>query len=85
MRFSLRNNILIYSLFILSWNLFSQPTTTERPRLVVGIMIDGLQQKHIDMLPVAIRLAQGDHHADRHSRGAQRQRTHAHQVDGPAD
>jgi hypothetical protein len=28
----------------------AQPPTTERPRLVVGIMIDGLQQKHIDLL-----------------------------------
>ena len=25
-------------------------TTTERPRLVIGIMIDGLQQRHIDLL-----------------------------------
>jgi len=28
----------------------AQSTSVERPRLVVGIMVDGLQQKHIDLL-----------------------------------
>jgi hypothetical protein len=39
---------LSFSVFIL--NISAQPSTTERPHLVVGIMIDGLQQKHIDLL-----------------------------------
>lgn len=29
---------------------FAQPNTTETPRLAIGIMVDGLQQKHIDLL-----------------------------------
>ena len=33
-----------------SLNLSAQPSAVERPRLVVGIMVDGLQQKHIDLL-----------------------------------
>jgi len=37
-------------MLIIGLKLFSQPSTTEQPRLVVGIMVDGLQQKHIDLL-----------------------------------
>lgn len=45
----LRNTLLIF--FSLSGlALFAQPNTTERPRLVVGVMVNGLQQKHIDAL-----------------------------------
>src|ERR1035437_8272296 len=50
MKFSLRFFFLTVSFFIISFSLFSQPSITERPRLIVGIMIDGLQQKHIDLL-----------------------------------
>ena len=40
-----------FFIFIFSTlNLSAQPSTVERPRLVVGIMVDGLQQKHIDLL-----------------------------------
>ena len=48
--FSSRN--IFYSLIFLfvSLSLSAQPASTEHPRLVVGIMIDGLQQKHIDLL-----------------------------------
>jgi len=49
MRSSLHNIFLTLALFI-SFSLFSQPADTERPRLVIGIMVDGLQQKHIDLL-----------------------------------
>ncbi|MDR3652017.1 MAG: alkaline phosphatase family protein [Paludibacter sp.] len=49
MRFSLRNICLSVSIFYFSFSIFSQTTPT-RPRLVIGIMIDGLQQKHIDLL-----------------------------------
>lgn len=40
------------SVLVLFFNISvsAQPATNERPRLVVGIMIDGLQQKHIDQL-----------------------------------
>src|ERR1035437_7648671 len=37
------------SLF-LCLNLSAQQSTIARPRLVVGIMVDGLQQKHLDLL-----------------------------------
>jgi hypothetical protein len=50
MKFSLRIILLTVSLFSFSFSLFSQPSVTERPRLVIGIMIDGLQQKHIDLM-----------------------------------
>lgn len=49
MRFSLRNIFLLVFAVLCSF-LSAQPSATERPRLVVGIMVDGLQQKHIDML-----------------------------------
>ena len=48
--FSSRNIFLLFFLSLLCLNLSAQPSTTEHPRLVVGIMIDGLQQKHIDQL-----------------------------------
>src|ERR1035437_1709160 len=50
MRFSLRSIFLTVHLFIIGASLYAQTVSTERPRLVVGIMVDGLQQKHIDML-----------------------------------
>ncbi|MFM2290548.1 MAG: hypothetical protein RIS29_361, partial [Bacteroidota bacterium] len=36
--------------FIFSMGMSAQPSAGERPRLMVGIMIDGLQQKHLDIL-----------------------------------
>ena len=49
--FSSRNTLLVsFFLSLFCLNLSAQPSTTEHPRLVVGIMIDGLQQKHIDQL-----------------------------------
>ena len=40
-----------FFIFIVSTlNIYAQPSMVERPRLVVGIFIDGLQQKHIDLL-----------------------------------
>jgi len=50
MRFSVHNIFLINVLFLVSINLNAQSPFTERPRLVVGIMVDGLQQRHIDLL-----------------------------------
>ena len=49
MRFSLRNIFLANIFFLFCLNLSAQPSS-ERPRLVVGIMVDGLQQKHLDLL-----------------------------------
>jgi hypothetical protein len=50
MKFSLRN-IFTTIIFLISFLcLQAQPSTSERPHLVIGIMIDGLQQKHLDML-----------------------------------
>ncbi len=49
MRFSFRN-ILHFSTILLSQSLFGQPADTDPPRLVIGIMVDGLQRKHIDLL-----------------------------------
>lgn len=48
--FSSRNIIYSFILLLASLNLSAQPTSSERPRLVVGIMVDGLQQKHLDLL-----------------------------------
>jgi len=42
--------LLIIISLLNSLNTFSQPSITEQPRLVIGIMVDGLQQKHIDLL-----------------------------------
>ena len=50
MRFSFRTIFLFVSILLLNQNLFSQPPVTERPRLVIGIIVNGLQQKHFDML-----------------------------------
>ena len=50
MRFFLRTIILTILFVNLSLCLNAQPVPNERPRLIIGIMIDGLQQKHIDML-----------------------------------
>lgn len=48
--FSSRNTFLLFFFTFASLSLFAQPVVTERPRLVVGIFINGLQQKHIDIL-----------------------------------
>jgi len=45
MRFSFSCFLLFLTLLV-----SAQPSVAERPRLVVGIMVDGLQQKHIDLL-----------------------------------
>src|ERR1035437_6618328 len=50
MAFYLRKIILIFSISILVLQLSAQSVAAERPRLVIGIMIDGLQQKHMDLL-----------------------------------
>lgn len=43
--------IIPFFIFLFSaLSITAQPSTVERPRLVVGIMVDGLQQKHIDLL-----------------------------------
>lgn len=50
MRFVLR---IISALFIFSYSpdfISAQSVTTDPPRLVIGIMVDGLQTKHIDVL-----------------------------------
>lgn len=41
---------ILFIFSILNSVCLAQKSTVERPRLVVGIMIDGLQQNHIDML-----------------------------------
>jgi len=50
MKFFLRNIYLIITSLLISFNLNAQTAVNERPRLVVGIMVDGLQQKHLDLL-----------------------------------
>src|SRR5665647_1728351 len=50
MKFSLRIFFLIISLSFNHLNSYSQSSEIERPRLIIGIMVDGLQQKHIDLL-----------------------------------
>lgn len=50
MKFSLQKIFITISLSIFSQSLLAQPSSTYRPRLVIGIMIDGLQQKHLDLL-----------------------------------
>ncbi len=50
MNFPTRNSFLTIVLFIISQGLLAQTFSAERPRLIVGIMVDGLQQKHIDLL-----------------------------------
>ncbi len=41
---------LTITFFFFIGSICAQSTAVERPRLVVGIMIDGLQQKHLDLL-----------------------------------
>lgn len=50
MRLFLRiiSSVILFLTFSLSAS--AQPSAAERPRLVVGIMVDGLQQKHLDLL-----------------------------------
>lgn len=50
MRFKLQNILLILVFFIFQQSLHAQTKGTERPRLVIGIMVDGMQQKHLDVL-----------------------------------
>lgn len=50
MRFTLPKYFLAIVLVFQFTLLCAQPGTTVRPRLVVGIMIDGLQQKHLDLM-----------------------------------
>jgi len=50
MNFYFRIIFLIFTSFVISQNSFSQPNVIQQPRLVIGIMVDGLQQKHIDLL-----------------------------------
>lgn len=50
MGLSFRVILLTFISFVTSINSFAQPSATEQPRLVIGIMVDGLQQKHIDLL-----------------------------------
>ena len=44
----IRFNLVVY--FLLVFCFFLKAQTAEPPRLVVGIMVDGLQKKHLDML-----------------------------------
>jgi len=48
--FSFRNILVFFFLSFFCLSLSAQPSAVERPRLVIGIMVDGLQQKHIDLL-----------------------------------
>jgi hypothetical protein len=50
MRLFLRTIFSVLLFLIFSLNASAQPSVVERPRLVVCIMVDGLQQKHIDLL-----------------------------------
>ena len=50
MRFTLPKYFLVLVLAFQITLLCAQPGTTVRPRLVVGIIIDGLQQKHLDLM-----------------------------------
>jgi hypothetical protein len=50
MRNALHKIFVTFALVITSLSLFAQSVTVEHPGLVIGIMIDGLQQKHIDLL-----------------------------------
>jgi hypothetical protein len=50
MRLYFHSIFLTFTLFITCLSLNAQPTATERPRLVIGIMVDGLQQRHLDLL-----------------------------------
>ena len=50
MRFFYFKILLFTTIISSSSPLFAQPPATARPRLVIGIMVDGLQQKHLDLL-----------------------------------
>ncbi|MDD4970889.1 MAG: alkaline phosphatase family protein [Paludibacter sp.] len=50
MRLSLKYIFITTAFYILGMSLSAQPAATERPKLVIGIMIDGLQQRHMDLL-----------------------------------
>jgi hypothetical protein len=50
MKFLFRNKTLTITLFLLCLCFLTKPLAAEPPRLVIGIMIDGMQQKHIDLL-----------------------------------
>ncbi len=50
MSFNFRVILLTFISLITSLTSFSQPSASEQPRLVIGIIVDGIQQKHIDLL-----------------------------------
>ncbi|MDP4239111.1 MAG: alkaline phosphatase family protein [Bacteroidota bacterium] len=50
MRFSFRTILFFTTITFFGLKISAQPAATERPRLVVGILVDGLQQRHIDLL-----------------------------------
>lgn len=50
MKLSLLKPLFYTFLLFVSLNCVAQSTAMERPRLIVGIMVDGLQQRHIDLL-----------------------------------
>ena len=50
MRLSFRYIFLILAIAKIAGSVHAQSPAVERPRLVVGIMVDGMQQKHLDLL-----------------------------------
>jgi len=50
MKVFLQHILLTTAFFIPGMSLSAQQTSNERPRLVIGIMVDGLQQRHLDLL-----------------------------------
>jgi len=50
MKVFLQHILLITAFLFPGMSLSAQPSATERPRLVIGIMVDGLQQRHLDLL-----------------------------------
>lgn len=50
MKFYLKPIFSLLALFLFQQYVPAQPKSVERPRLVIGIMVDGMQQKHIDQL-----------------------------------
>ena len=50
MRFTLSKYVIVFALAFQSTLLCAQQSTAIQPRLVVGIMVDGMQQKHIELM-----------------------------------
>ena len=50
MKLSIQYILLFIAFLIQNGLAMAQSTSSDRPRLVVGIMIDGLQQKHLDLM-----------------------------------